>query len=91
MLVIKRAGKHFFEKKRFLAPLPVDYIIRNKYSYPGGSYGEYGGYDLVLIRLKDPVSSKGQELEPIYLPENEHFNDIVRQFVGTSSNAKSNC
>jgi len=54
MLVIKRAGKHFFEKKRFLAPLPVDYIIRNKYSYPGGSYGEYGGYDLVLIRLKDP-------------------------------------
>lgn len=61
-----------------MAPLPVEYIIRNKYAYPGGSYGEYGGYDLVLIKLKEPVSSKGPELEPISLPEDENFDDLVR-------------
>jgi len=44
----------------------VDYIIRPRESYPGGNYGSYGGYDVVLVKLKKGVEDKS--LSPICLP-----------------------
>ena len=56
--------------------LPIEYIIRNKFSYPGGSYGDFGGYDIILIKLKFPVSKIGPETVPIHLPTDENFPDL---------------
>ena len=36
-------------------PIDVDYIVRPEKSYPGGNYGSYGGYDLVLLKLMSKV------------------------------------
>ena len=41
--------------------IDVDYIIRPSKSYPGGNYGSYGGYDVILLKLKKKVF-KGYEL-----------------------------
>ena len=41
--------------------IEVDYIIRPSKSYPGGNYGSYGGYDVILLKLKKKVV-KGSEL-----------------------------
>ena len=54
--------------------MPIEFIIRNKYSYPGGSYGNYGGYDIILIKLKK--SASGEAL-PVFLPIDENFPDLV--------------
>ena len=56
--------------------LPVEYIIRNKFSYPGGSYGTYGGYDIILIKLRNPVSSLGPETTPVLLPRDQNYPDL---------------
>ena len=36
--------------------IDVDYIIRPSKSYPGGNYGSYGGYDVILLKLKKKVA-----------------------------------
>ena len=38
--------------------IEVDYIIRPENSYPGGNYGTYGGFDLVLLKLRSKVITK---------------------------------
>ncbi len=61
--------------------IPIEYIIRNKFSYPGGSYGQYGGYDIILIKLKEPVSKSGPETVAIYLPEDESYPDLGKALI----------
>ena len=39
-------------------PSPIDYFIRPRESYPGGNYGNYGGFDIILIKLKKSVAKK---------------------------------
>jgi len=34
----------------------VDFIISHKDGYKGGMYGAYGGYDVILVKLRKPVS-----------------------------------
>ena len=34
-------------------PFFPEYFIRPSLSYPGGNYGNYGGYDIILIKLKE--------------------------------------
>lgn len=44
----------------------IDYVIRHKQSYRGGgSYGEFGGFDITLIHLEKPAESK---FKPACLP-----------------------
>ena len=54
-------------------PYAVDFIIRPRNSYPGGNYGKYGGYDVILIKLKTAVEMKG--VHPICLPASIDFPD----------------
>ena len=49
----------------------MDHIIRPRHSYPGGNYGEYGGYDIILIKLKRKVA----KIEPACLPPSKDFDD----------------
>ena len=57
--------------------IPIEFIIRNKFSYPGGMYGEYGGYDVILFKLKESITNKfGPEVVPIFLPKDEKFPDV---------------
>jgi len=39
------------ESKKYL----VDYIITHKDGYKGGMYGAYGGYDIMLVKLRKPL------------------------------------
>lgn len=33
----------------------VDFIITHKDGYKGGSYGSYGGYDVIIVKTRDPI------------------------------------
>jgi len=36
----------------------IDYIISHKDGYKGGNYGEYGGYDVILIKTRVPMADE---------------------------------
>ena len=52
-------------------PYLVDYIIRPNGAYPGGNYGHYGGFDIVLIKLKKEI----QGARPVCLPKTKVFRE----------------
>jgi hypothetical protein len=69
----------------------VEYIIRNKFSYPGGTYGSYGGYDIVLLKLAEPVSKLGPEVASVHLPLDESFPDIGQGPILQNSVSAEKC
>jgi len=63
--------------------IEVDYIIRPSKSYPGGNYGSYGGYDVILLKLKKKANKgeKPKDYSRICLPDSEKFNDLGHAMV----------
>ena len=57
----------------------VTTIVINKDGYQGGMYGEYGGYDIILIKTSWPV--KRQDYMPACLP-GPHYKIGRKQFIG---------
>lgn len=56
--------------RRKITPHEVEYFIRPNGAYPGGNYGSYGGYDIILIKLKKPAD---KQWKPICLPQVNTF------------------
>ena len=62
---------------RHAKPMQLDYIVRPKNAYMGGNYGDYGGYDIILLKLKASIKSTlGPGHDAICLPKDETYNDV---------------
>jgi len=64
--------------------LEIDYLVWHENSYKGGgSYGDFGGYDVTLIRLKKPASS----FEPACLPGPDFIDSGIGPAYGSQEQA----
>jgi len=55
--------------------IEIDYMVWNSESYRGGgNYGEHGGYDLALFRMKRPAPSK---YSPACLPGQDYVDNAI--------------
>ena len=59
----------------------VHRIVIHKDGYQGGMYGEYGGYDFILIQLTDKVDTK--QFPPACLPGHKYrVSQNHEQYIG---------
>lgn len=69
----------FYEQLADAQTFEIEEIIRPREAYPSGGYGDYGGIDVILIKLKKPVNVNVNV--PICLPTMDYRDTSVKAII----------